>query len=397
MRRISYLLASGLTAALLFASSPALGQGALGPKLQEVLQDSRGDEAVAVIVMLADQLDAAPFKGVGNARGQGRGLARAALVQALKGKAAATQQPVQQLLEDNGVEGAVSLWAVNGVAVKAPPGIVRALAALPGVASVELDATLDAPKTEASTASVPEWNLDTIRAPELWALGHSGAGIVVAGMDTGVDANHPDLASRWRGGSGGWLDPNGEHATPHDSDGHGTQTLGLVVGGDAGGSAIGIAPDAQWIAVKIFNDAGQASLSVIHQGFQWLLDPDGDPGTDDAPDVVNNSWNFQETLDQCYTEFETDIELLETAGIAVVFSAGNRGPGAASSLSPANNFGALATGAVDDALVVASSSSRSFDWWIQVSSETRATLRLDDYAETDVVDSLPGGESEAVG
>ena len=85
---------------------------------------------------------------------------------------------------------------------------------------------------------------------------------------------------------------------------------GLAVGGDATGSAIGVAPGAQWIVGKTFNDDGQSTFSATHEIFQWLLDPDGDPATDDAPDVVNNSWGFPELAGSCYTEFEADIEAL---------------------------------------------------------------------------------------
>jgi serine protease AprX len=348
----SRVMSSILLLVFSFALAPALGAGVVEPRLQEALRAARADEPVAVIVTLSEQVDIGPL------RGASRGPHRAKLIGALKARAAANEKALRGQLDEHGVGRAISLWATNGVALKAAPGVVQALAALPGVESVKLDATLDAPWTAEGTASVPEWSLDAIRAPELWALGYTGAGIVVASMDTGVDANHPDLASRWRGGVGGWFDPNGEHTIPHDSDGHGTQTMGLVVGGDAGGSPIGVAPDAQWIAAKIFDDSGQASLSAIHQGFQWLLDPDGDAGTDDAPDIVNNSWNFSETLGQCYTEFESDIEILEAAGVAVIFSGGNQGPDASSSVSPANNAGALAVGAVDGGLGVAAFSSR---------------------------------------
>ena len=90
----------------------------------------------------------------------------------------------------------------------------------------------------------------------------------------------------WRGGSNSWYDPYGQHpAVPTDMSGHGTWTMGVMVGGDAGGTSLGVAPEAQWISVKIFNDQGGATATAIHLGFQWLLDPDGDPATPDAPDV----------------------------------------------------------------------------------------------------------------
>jgi bacillopeptidase F len=190
----------------------------------------------------------------------------------------------------------------------------------------------------------------------MWDAGYDGTGTVVASMDTGVDYLHPDLAAAWRDGSNSWFDPNGEHSTPYDASGHGTQTTSLMVGGDAGGHSIGVAPGAQWIAVKIFNDAGFASLSAIHQGFQWLLDPDGKPRTNDIPDVVNNSWGFPNLVGQCYTEFSYDIEVLKAAGIAVVFSAGNRG--SLGNESPADNSASFAVGSVDSSLNVAASSSR---------------------------------------
>jgi hypothetical protein len=177
-------------------------------------------------------------------------------------------------------------------------------------------------------------------------------------MDTGVDVQHPDLAPRWRGGTNSWFDPNGQHAAPYDDDGHGTQTMGLLVGGSAGGSAIGVAPGATWIAVKIFNDAGTASTSAIHQGFQWLLDPDGDPDTDDAPHVVNNSWGLITNVNECVREFEPDVQALELAGIAVVVSAGNAGPNAGTSISPGNYSDSLPVGAIDVADTISLGSSR---------------------------------------
>ena len=65
---------------------------------------------------------------------------------------------------------------------------------------------------------------------------------------------------------------------------------GIIVGDQAIGSSYGMAPGAQWIAARVFDDRGASTASAIHLAFQWVLDPDGDPTTDDAPDVVNLSW-----------------------------------------------------------------------------------------------------------
>ena len=115
---------------------------------------------------------------------------------------------------------------------------------------------------------------------------------------------------------------------------------GVMVGRDAGGSSVGVAPDAKWIAVKIFNDQGRATSTAIDQGFQWLLDPDGDRATADAPDVVNDSWTM--SASGCLLDFQPDLASLRAVGILPVFAAGNYGPLSGSSASPANNPEAFA-------------------------------------------------------
>jgi len=249
-----------------------------------------------------------------------------------------------EILEDGINEGtesfSITLSNASGAAIAGAQGAVDIL-------------DNDAP------AGLPEPNLTLIRAPDLWARGYSGQGIVVANMDTGVDLTHPDLASKWRGGTNSWFDPHNEHpAVPYDANGHGTQTMGIMVGGDAGGTTVGVAPNAQWIAVKIFDDAGSAPVSAVHSGFQWLLDPDGNPDTNDAPDVVNSSWGAASNIGQCLLTFQADIQALRAAGVAVVFSAGNQGANTMTDISPANNPESFAIGAVDNAQNIAGFSSR---------------------------------------
>jgi hypothetical protein len=79
-----------------------------------------------------------------------------------------------------------------------------------------------------------------------------------------------------------------------------------------------------------------------------MLDPDDDANTDDAPDVVNNSWVLANTVNECNAEFTGDLTLLKEAGIAVVFSGGNFGPNPNTSVTPANDVESLPVGAVDE-------------------------------------------------
>lgn len=344
---------AGLTLLLAVGVAPAARAQVIEPDLGTLLQSLPAGDEVSVIVTFVGRPDLAPFRG----RGASRGLLRAQLVQALRARAAASENAVRHLLSGSGVSRVTSLWAINGVAITAARPAIEALARHPSVQRIRLDETVSAPAPAASTTAAPEWNLSLIGAPALWAMGHTGAGVVVASMDTGVDPAHPDLSARWRGGSNSWFDPNGEHATPYDRTGHGTQTMGLLVGGSAGGTAIGVAPDARWIAVKIFDDAGKATLSGIHQGFQWLLDPDGNLASDDAPDVVNNSWSLG-NVGGCSLEFAPDLDALRAAGVAVVFAGGNYGPGSYTSVSPANAPGGFAVGAVDSSAGLMIQSSR---------------------------------------
>ncbi|MFZ5622641.1 MAG: S8 family serine peptidase [Pseudomonadota bacterium] len=337
--------------------APASPQAAaMGRTLLTVLDAAQPETLVPVIVRLRDpasaSIDMQAF------RQDDRSARRRALVQALRSRAVRSQPSMAATLLRQGGRQLRALWLINGLAAQLPAAAIRTLSTHPQVESIGLDEAIPLWNEIVPGAAPAHWNLEYIRAPDVWNLGHQGHGVVIATLDTGVDPSHPDIGPRWRGGANSWFDPNGEHPTPADSDGHGTWTMGVLVGGDAGGSVIGVAPGAQWVAVKIFDDAGVASLSAIHLGFQWLLDPDGDPATDDAPDIVNNSWGFEEAPNVCIGEFETDIQVLRAAGIAVVFAAGNTGPAEASSISPANNTGPVAVGAVDNAQSLANFSAR---------------------------------------
>ena len=298
------------------------------------------NQDLTVIVHMRDRASLASAS-----RGTRRQRLRA-VEQALRSTSDTSQVGLRTLLRDRQVQGRVRsfepLWVTNSVIVTATADVIQELARRADVASITAD-TIDVVPT-GTPAAPPEPNVSIVNAPTLWNLGYDGQGVVVAGLDSGVDVSHPDLAANYRGGSNSWFDPYGEHpTTPTDLTGHGTATMGVAVGGGNGGTTVGVAPGARWIAGRIFNDAGTSTAGAIHLALQWILDPDGNPDTADAPLVVNNSWAFG--TPGCNLEFQPDLQAMRAAGIVPVFAAGNYGPGAGTSVSPANYPEALSVGA----------------------------------------------------
>jgi len=328
--------------------APPLQENKIALDVQQALDVLPAGERLPVIVTFRDQADLTRVEGATRAE------RLEWVIGTLQQTAITTQRPFRAVLQEqrfaHGIDTVTFFWIFNGLSLTASAEAITEIASRPEVRSITLDETFPAPEPfRAQTLfslSPSEENIALINAPALWQLGFQGQGVVVANMDTGVSVSHPDLSAQWRGGTNSWFDPYGEHpSSPVDLNGHGTATMGVMVGRDAGGTNIGVAPLAQWIAVKIFDDRGQATTTAIHQGFQWLLDPDGAPATPDAPHVVNDSWRVGNA--SCDLAFQLDLQALRAANIVPIFSAGNTGPGDATSVSPANNPEAFATGATD--------------------------------------------------
>jgi hypothetical protein len=142
-----------------------------------------------------------------------------------------------------------------------------------------------------------QWNVSMIGADKVWEeFGVRGEGIVIGQSDSGVDVDHPELAESYRGKDEGddynWFDPWNGTTSPYDEGGHGTHTLGTVLGQNG----IGVAPGATWFAcANLTRNLGNPALYL--DCMQFMLAPfplGGDPFVDGDPtraaDVLNNSW-----------------------------------------------------------------------------------------------------------
>lgn len=182
-----------------------------------------------------------------------------------------------------------------------------------------------------------EWNINTIHAPQAWEMGYKGSGVVVAGNDTGVTWSHPTISGKYRGNSSGtvthsynWFDGISGKTTPYDDHGHGTFTVGEMVGDDGNNNQIGAAPEAQWIGCKNMDASGAGTPKSYTKCFEWFIAPTDsnglNPNPDYSPDIINNSWSCPASEGCDKETLHEIVNNVQAAGIMLVFAAGNEGP-----------------------------------------------------------------------
>ena len=302
--------------------------------------------------------------------------------QQLTETASQTQPAILQALQKGGWKYQ-TFWVANMILVHGDARALQMLAARSDVNHIYANPTvpLDLPKVMPSAnplvTEAIQWNIAKVNADEVWSFGDKGQGAVIAGQDTGYDWTHPALLGAYRGwdGSRGDHDYNWHDAIhvvndqcpadspiPCDDHGHGTHTMGIMVGED-GSNQIGMAPEAKWIGCRNMN-LGVGTPATYSECFQFFLAPtklDGsDPRPDLAPDVINNSWACLDS------EGCTDPNILfgvvnnvRAAGILTVQSAGNYGPVCASVKYPAAIYAAtFSVGSTNNNDLIAFNSSR---------------------------------------
>ena len=200
-----------------------------------------------------------------------------------------------------------------------------------------------------------------VGATALHVQGLTGAGIVIGEIDSGVDWTHPDLAGAAAGEAcicraDGGCCPNGTNfqvgpGAARDDNGHGTSVAGIMTS-DGHQAAVGVAPGARIVAVKIVNSLFNCCLADVITGLDWILE--------NRPDVaaINCSVGSFATYPAVCDNFDATtsgmafvVNALRAQGIPVFAASGNAGAGvgAGGMSAPACVAAAISVGATYDA------------------------------------------------
>ncbi len=332
----------------------------LSPELAEQLARAAATSQVGFVAVLRTQADPLVLRIETErvARTEGRRAARAHGCQRLKQLARASQSAPLAYLEQRAWLGQVeehrALWIANAIAGRATPEAIAGLAELPEIAlllwnpAVDVAQQLDevvpggglraAPagaEGDAGLRPVIGWHLQRVGAPQAWAQGYTGAGVVVGVIDTGVDYTHPDLAGHlwvnedevpWNGiddDFNGYVDDtlgwnfvmNNNNPMGAGASDHGTRAAGVVAGDGTSGTATGVAPQALIMSLK----AAGSDWGDVVEAIQYA----GDNGADVISMSLTQKWSSMPKPNYAFWRQITDNEL--AVGMLHANSIGNSG------------------------------------------------------------------------
>lgn len=327
-----------------FSFSQNLNLYTVNEELQEAVQDNP-DDWHEVLLYFADHVDTRAMNADFHARKLTMQQRTEELISTLQDKATNIQAPYLKTFQtSNQIRNVQPFWITNFIYAEVKTAYLITLSHDPAFYSIEYNSDLETSAHTVTNAAPPpapnnsEPGLRAIFADTLWEMGYTGYGTIAFCVDTGTDVYHPALTGNFRGNnapiSQAWYGSNYSDI-PEDCDGHGTHVTGTMVGLDrTTNDTIGVAFNAEWTASPSIQCAN--GLVSVFGGFQWALNPDNNASTtDDMPDVINNSWGNPD-FTSCSSGLESVMNTLEATKIAVVFAAGNEGPGAGTVFNPSN-------------------------------------------------------------
>lgn len=314
------------------------------------------------------------------------------VVRELKAFAEASQHDLMVTLKELEQQGLVSnircLWSANAISFTATEEVIQMLsecADIENITPVRKHQCIHKAETTGEFPDISRYaiapNLTQVNAPQVWAQGNEGQGVLVAVIDSGVNYNHDDIADHlWDGGEEfphhGWDFANDDD-DPMDDFGHGTHCAGIVCGDGTAGLRTGAAPEATLMCIKSADNDGHTTLVNMIKGMEFAAEH--------GCDLISMSMGIAQAEVSEREMLRHTCEALLDAGIVGVFPAGNehnlqhlcpiplnvRVPGSCpppyldpdQMINPGGLSCAICVGAVDENDTVASSSSEGPVTW----------------------------------
>ena len=273
-----------LISILLSACMMGFAQGCLDPLLSQEMNRRSDDERIEVVVLMKAQYDRSQLSRRADffpTKAERRDF----VVNELKAFSEASQHDLRNLLAEMEQQGMVSsvrsLWSANTLYFEATKPAILDLAERTDIETITLNtqhqwiAEGETPKPASDTRETTP-NITKVKADQVWELGYTGKGVVVAVVDSGVNYNHLDLADHlWDGGEEfphhGYDIVNDDN-DPMDDKGHGTHCAGTVLGDGTAGSLTGMAPEATLMCVKSIRGDGFGGAVNIAGGMEWSVE-----------------------------------------------------------------------------------------------------------------------------
>ena len=248
---------------------------------------------------------------------------------------------VEDAVESVGGTTGMPLPIVSGYEARVPTGTEALLRSARGVFNVSSNDPIEFQGGATEGLRIQK----VVGAHRLWESGVDGSGVAVAVLDTGIHADHPDLAGRVVHCED-LSSERGSAADCADTFGHGTFMAGLIAGNGAasGGRYKGTAPGANLVAIKAAAFDGSSDVAHILAGIQWAV------AFKDIYNirVLNLSLGTDSAQDYRFSPLNFAVERAWLAGIVVVVSAGNTGPDAGTVMKPGDDPFVITVGASSD-------------------------------------------------
>lgn len=306
-----------------------VAQPVIDPDLEAEMQLIGNEEQIEVVVLMKAQYDRSQLCRRANYY-PSCAKRRAFVVKELKTFTEASQHDLKSILaemESHGLVSSVrSLWSANALYFEATKSALLDLSERTDIGTISLNIQhqwIPDGETQEPASATREVtpNITQVNADQVWEMGYTGAGVVVAVVDSGVNYNHLDLADHlWDGGEAfphHGYDVVNDDNDPMDDKGHGTHCAGTVCGDGTAGSLTGIAPDATLMCVKSIRGDGFGGAVNIAGGMEWAVEH--------GCDLISMSLGMVDAGTTDKEILRRTCEAVLDAGIVAMVCAGNEG------------------------------------------------------------------------